>query len=65
MERLVIPFTDEGDWVLDNFMGSGTLAEWCKRNKRNYVGIEYDKEPYSLAKKRLEKKELEEYLKAA
>lgn len=54
MERLVIPFTDEGDWVLDNFMGSGTLAEWCKRNKRNYVGIEYDKEPYSLAKSRLE-----------
>lgn len=54
MNRLVSPFTDVGDWVLDNFMGSGTLAEWCKLNDRNYVGIEFDKEPYELAVKRLE-----------
>lgn len=54
MNRLLSPFTDEGDWVLDNFMGSGTLGEWCKENNRNYVGIELDKEPYYLAVQRLE-----------
>lgn len=54
MDRLTSPFTDIGDWVLDPFMGSGTLGEWCKRNERNYVGIEYDKEPYNLAVERLE-----------
>lgn len=54
MDRIISPFTDVDDWVLDNFMGSGTLAEWCKINNRNYVGIEFDKEPYKLAVKRLE-----------
>ena len=56
MERLALPFTDERDWILDPFMGSGTLAEWSKKNNRNYVGIELDKEPYELAVKRLEYK---------
>ncbi len=53
-DRIIAPFTDEGDWILDPFMGSGSLGEWCIKNNRNYVGIEYDKEVFSLAKQRLE-----------
>jgi DNA modification methylase len=53
-DRVVAPFTDEGDDVLDNFMGSGSLGEWCIKNNRNYTGIEYDKEVFGLAKNRLE-----------
>jgi DNA modification methylase len=53
MERLLLPFTDEGDNVLDLFMGSGTLGEVCRYSNRNYTGIEIDKNVFSLAEKRL------------
>lgn len=52
-DRIISPFTDEGDMVVDNFMGSGSLGVWCIRNSRNYVGIEYDKEVFDLASERL------------
>ena len=53
INRLLLPFTDEGDWVLDPFMGSGTTGVWCSLNKREYVGIEYDPEVYKVAMDRL------------
>lgn len=53
-DRIISPFTDEGDLILDPFMGSGSLGEWCIRNNRDYIGIEYDKEVFNLAKDRLE-----------
>lgn len=53
MERLCIPFTNEDDWIADIFMGVGSLGEFCQNNNRNYIGIEYDKEIYELAKERL------------
>lgn len=52
-DRIIAPFTNEGDWVLDLFAGSGSLGKWCKMNNRNYVGIELDKEVYKLAKKNI------------
>lgn len=53
MNRIILPFTDENDFVIDLFMGSGTLGEWCIRNNRNYIGIEYDEDVFKLAEKRL------------
>ena len=53
MQRIIDPFTDEGDEVLDLFMGSGTLGEWCIQNNRNYTGIENDSIVFGLAEKRL------------
>ncbi len=50
LERLILPFTDEHDWVFDPFAGSGSLGKWCRLNGRNYIGIEYDAEVYKLAK---------------
>jgi len=53
MQRLIDPFTDEGDFVVDLFMGSGTLAVWCKNNNRRYLGIEKNKGIFELAKERI------------
>jgi DNA modification methylase len=53
INRLLLPFTDEEDWVLDPFMGTGTTGLWCKQNNRNYVGIEIDKELHKIAESRL------------
>jgi DNA modification methylase len=59
MNRLLLPFSNENDWILDPFMGSGSLAEWSALNNRNYVGIELDKEVFDLACKRLDSKRIE------
>ncbi len=48
-DRIIAPFTDFSDTILDPFMGSGSLAVWCKENKRNYAGSELDTEVYELA----------------
>jgi DNA modification methylase len=53
MNRLVSPWLDEGDSVLDPYMGSASLGEYCLKNNLNYVGIELDKEPFELATERL------------
>lgn len=53
-DRIVAPFTDEEDLVLDPFCGSGSLGLWCKRNFRDYVGIEQDPEVFKLAQKNVE-----------
>jgi DNA modification methylase len=53
MNRLLLPFTDDGDLVVDPFMGSGTTGVWCKENNRNFIGIEIEKEIYDIAKKRI------------
>jgi len=43
-------FTNEGDWVLDPFMGSGTTNRVAQRMHRNSIGIEIMDEYYGLAK---------------
>lgn len=54
MNRILTPFTKEGDTVLDPFLGSGTTLIWCKQNSRNGIGLEYDEKKFKIAKKRLE-----------
>lgn len=41
-EYLIRTYTNEGDIVLDNCMGSGTTAVACIRSKRHYIGFESD-----------------------
>lgn len=52
--------SNEGDVVLDPFVGSGTTAVACQELNRKYVGIEKSAEYVKLAKKRLEQKNLNE-----
>lgn len=47
-------FTDEGDWVLDPFVGSGTTCAVALRMGRNSVGIELVKEYVELARQSIE-----------
>ena len=51
--RLVKLHSLKGDTVLDLFMGSGTTGVACKHLKRNFIGIELNKEYYKIAKKRI------------
>ncbi len=46
-------YSNEGDIVLDPFLGSGSTAIACIRSNRNYIGIEIDKNYYELAEKRI------------
>ncbi len=58
-EYLVKTYTNEGDTVLDNTMGSGTTAIACMNTNRNFIGIELDEHYFSIAKKRVEEKRKE------
>lgn len=53
LERLMSPFLLDNDIVLDLFSGSGTAGEVAGKNNYHYIGIEYDKKVFNLAKKRL------------
>jgi len=53
MEYLVKTYTNEGETVLDNCIGSGTTAVACINTDRYCIGIEKDKPIYDIAVKRL------------
>lgn len=57
-EELIIPCilagTDEGDTVLDPFSGAGTTGVVCKKNNRNYIGIELNPEYIEISEKRID-----------
>jgi site-specific DNA-methyltransferase (adenine-specific) len=55
IERLVKLFTNEGDIILDNFAGSGTLGDVCINNNRNCILIENNIEYIEIINKRLNK----------
>jgi site-specific DNA-methyltransferase (adenine-specific) len=52
-EELIVKHSNEGDIVLDTFMGGGTTAIACKNTKRKYKGCEISKEYYEKVKKLL------------
>ena len=54
MEYLIRTYTNEGDTVLDNCMGSGTTGVACKNTNRNFIGIEKDPVYFEIARKRVE-----------
>lgn len=53
MEYLVKTYTNEGDMVLDNTMGSGTTNLACLKLNRKSIGIEKEKQYYDVAVRRL------------
>ena len=54
IERLVEHYTNEGDTILDNTMGSGTTMLACKNLNRNGIGIEKDPQYYAVAVARVD-----------
>jgi site-specific DNA-methyltransferase (adenine-specific) len=52
-EWLINTFSNEGDIILDNCMGSGTTPIACLKTNRRYFGIELDSKYYEIAQDRI------------
>ena len=55
IERILLMATNEGDLVLDSFLGSGTTAAVAHKMGRRYIGIELGDHCYTHCKKRLDR----------
>ena len=55
LELLIKTYTNEGETVLDNCMGSFSTAIACLNTKRNFIGIEKDDKYFQVGKDRVEK----------
>lgn len=50
----ILTSSNEGNWILDPFAGSGTCAEACIKNGRKFVLVERDSATYEIAKQRID-----------
>ena len=55
LERIILASTQEDDYILDPFVGSGTTGVVAKRLGRKFIGIDAEKDYLKIAKTRLEK----------
>ncbi len=64
LEYLIKTYTNEGETVLDNTMGSGSTGVACVNTNRKFIGIEMDENYFNIACDRIDKaiKEKEQYL---
>lgn len=53
LEYLIKTYTNEGDVVLDNCMGSGSTGVACLNTNREFIGIEKDEKYFNIAKERI------------
>ena len=54
LEYLIKTYTNDGETVLDNTMGSGSTGVACVNTNRNFIGIELDDKYFEIAKQRIE-----------
>lgn len=59
LEDLISELSNEGDVILDPFMGSGSTCVAAVKTNRRYIGYELDAEYYDIACKRLDEVEKE------
>lgn len=55
LEELILRHTNEGDIILDPFMGGGSTGVACVHTNRNFIGIELDENYFNIAKERIDK----------
>ena len=53
LEYLIKTYTNKGETVLDNCMGSGSTGLACVNTNRDFIGIELDKDYFNIAKQRI------------
>ena len=53
LEYLIRTYSNEGETVLGNTMGSGSTGVACANTNRNFIGIELDKKYFDIAEKRI------------
>ena len=54
LEYLVKTYSNEGNTVLDNTMGSGSTCIACLNTRRKFIGIELEKKYFNMSKERIE-----------
>lgn len=54
MEYLIRTYTNAGDVVMDNCMGSGTTGVACVHSDRSFIGIERDPDYFKIAQGRID-----------
>jgi DNA modification methylase len=54
LEYMIKTYTNEGDLVLDNTMGSGSTGVAAVKNNRRFIGMEMNEEYFKIAKERIE-----------
>ena len=54
LRYLIRTYSNEGDTILDNCMGSGTTAVACIKEKRHFIGFELNKDYYDKACRRID-----------
>lgn len=55
IRKLIEKYTNEGDTILDPFMGSGTTGVACAQTGRKFIGIEIDESYFEIAVNRIKK----------
>ena len=58
IENLIVNSSNEGDVIIDPFIGSGTTAVACINTNRHYIGFELNEEYVEIAEKRIENTEV-------
>ena len=53
LEYLIKTYTNEGETVLDNCMGSGSTGVACVNTSRDFIGIELDEKYFKIANRRI------------
>lgn len=53
LEYLIKTYTNEGETVLDNCMGSGSTGVACVNTNRNFIGMELNAEYFNISLKRI------------
>ena len=56
LEYLIKTYTNEGDLVLDNCMGSGSTGVACINTNRNFIGMELNEEFFTISKQRIDER---------
>lgn len=54
LEYMIRTYTDEGETVLDATMGSGSTGVACMNTGRNFIGFEFEKKYFDIARKRID-----------
>ena len=50
----ILTWSNEGDTILDPFMGSGTVGVVCTQTNRNFIGVEISENYFDIAKERID-----------
>lgn len=59
IQYLIRTYSNEGDTILDNCMGSGTTAVACLKEKRHFIGYEITKEYFDIAQERIKQEQMQ------